>query len=52
MRSRLGAGAGQPYEVADRFKALFEEGLGLVTLSFIDIQDIPVFGSEVIPQLR
>jgi len=52
MRSRLGAGAGQPYEVADRFKDLFEEGLGIVTLRFIDLQEIPVFGGEVIPHLR
>jgi len=52
MKSRLGAGAGQPNEVADRFKELFDNGLGLVTLSFIDLQDIPVFAKEVIPQLK
>jgi alkanesulfonate monooxygenase SsuD/methylene tetrahydromethanopterin reductase-like flavin-dependent oxidoreductase (luciferase family) len=52
MRNRLGAGAGKPEEVADRFKELFDNGLGLVTLSFIDINDIPVFAREVIPQLR
>ena len=52
MKSRLGAGAGQPNDVADRFKELFDNGLGLVTLSFIDLQDIPVFAKEVIPQLK
>ena len=52
MKNRLGAGAGKPSKVADRFKELFDNGLGLVTLSFIDMADIPVFAEEVISQFR
>ena len=52
MKSRLGLGAGKPSEVADRFKELFDNGLGLVTLSFISMNDIPVFAEEVISQFR
>jgi len=42
----------QPEEVADRFKELFDNGLGLVTLSFIDMDDVPVFAEDVISQFR
>ena len=52
MRRRLGAGAGRTHEVADRLKELFDNGLGLATMSFISGDDIPVFAKEVIPQLR
>ena len=52
MRRRLGIGAGRTYEVADRLKELFDNGLGLATLSFISGDDIPVFAKEVMPQLR
>ncbi|TRO53017.1 TIGR03560 family F420-dependent LLM class oxidoreductase [Candidatus Bathyarchaeota archaeon] len=52
MKNRLGLGAGKPSDVADRFKELFDNGLGLVTLSFIDMDDIPVFAEEVISQFR
>ena len=43
---------GKTDTVADNLKDFFDNGLGLVTLSFIDREDIPVFGKEVIPQLR
>jgi F420-dependent oxidoreductase-like protein len=52
MKRRLGAGAGRTHEVADKLKEMFDNGLGLATLSFISSDDIPVFAKEVIPQLR
>ena len=52
MRNRLGPASGKTDTVADNLKDFFDNGLGLVTLSFIDREDIPVFGKEVIPQLR
>ena len=52
MKRRLGAGAGKTHEVADKLKELFDNELGLATLSFISSDDIPVFAKEVIPQLR
>jgi len=52
MKRRLGAGAGRTHEVADNLKGLFDNGLGLATLSFISSDDISVFAKEVIPQLR
>lgn len=52
MKRRLGAGTGQSDNVADSFKEMFDNGLELVTSSFIDIDDIPVFAKEVISQLR
>lgn len=51
MKNRL-AGAGKPRKVADRFNELFDNGLGLVTLSFIDLADISVFAEDVISQFR
>lgn len=52
LKRRLGAGAGEPDDVADRFKEFVDGGLGLFTCSFFDTEDISVFGKEVIPQLR
>jgi F420-dependent oxidoreductase-like protein len=51
-RARPGVVSGHTNEVADRLKELFDEGLGLVTLLFIDLHDIPIFATEVINQLR
>jgi F420-dependent oxidoreductase-like protein len=52
MGNRLGVGAGKPDQVADRLKEFFDNGLGLATLSFIDVNDITIFAEEVMPQLR
>ncbi len=52
MRNRLGVGAGETSQVADNFKELIDNGLGLATLSFFDMDDIPVFAKEVISELR
>jgi F420-dependent oxidoreductase-like protein len=52
MKKRLGAGSGTPNDIADRFKELFDKGLGLITLVFIDLHDIPIFANEVMKQLK
>jgi F420-dependent oxidoreductase-like protein len=52
MKRRLGAASGNPDKVADNLKDFFDNGLGLVTLSFIDREDIPLFAEEIISQLR
>jgi F420-dependent oxidoreductase-like protein len=52
MKRRLGTASGQPSKVADNLKEFFDNGLGLVTLSFIDNEDIPLFAKEVIPEVK
>ena len=42
----------QQEDIARKLKEMFDNGLGLATLSFISSDDISVFAKEVIPQLR
>jgi F420-dependent oxidoreductase-like protein len=52
VRTRLGPLSGESDEVADRLKEFFDNGLGLVTLSFLDLVDVPLFAEEVISEFR
>lgn len=52
MSQRLGDGVGEPDEVAEKLKAYIKAGLGLITTSYYETEDIRTFAKEVIPQLK
>lgn len=51
MSQRLGAGVGDPDEVADKLKEYIDAGIGLITTMYYETGDISTFAEKVIPQL-
>lgn len=52
MTQRLGVGVGNPDQVAENLKKYIEAGLGLITTSYYQSEDIIIFSKEVMPQLK
>ncbi len=51
LRQRIGPGLGTPAEVASVIGEYVDRGIGLVTLGFPDMGDMPVFAERVMPTL-
>lgn len=51
LRQRIGPGLGTPAEVASALGEYIDRGVGLVTLGFPDMGDMPVFAERVVPAL-
>jgi alkanesulfonate monooxygenase SsuD/methylene tetrahydromethanopterin reductase-like flavin-dependent oxidoreductase (luciferase family) len=51
LRQRIGQGLGTPSEVASALGEYVDKGIGLITLSFPDMGDMPVFAERVMPTL-
>jgi F420-dependent oxidoreductase-like protein len=52
MSQRLGEGVGNPDRVAENLKKYIDAGLGLITTSYYQSEDIRTFAKEVIPLLK
>ena len=52
LRKRMGPAFGTPEKVTQNLEAYIDKGVGLITLSFYDVEDMALFAEEIIPRLK
>ena len=52
IRSRMGPAFGTPEKTTRNLQGYIDRGIGLITLSFYDAEDMKTFSEEIIPQIK